>query len=246
MAASSARFLPVDTPTPSMAVPELHMMAFTSAKSTLTRPGMVMMSEMPCTPCARAPAPGVRRAPAWLPCMGGAQQRVTASRPTLQKKVAWVAGGLGRRARLPQDVVGQQEGVLQRRPLPDHVQQPGARALVRRRCHCRRAGLGYAGARPCGSAAVGARQLVPRAARGGGAPVVRDDDQRVDVGAQRLDAVRRLRARRARRPRARATGGRPHWARAKDQGSRCLARPQEGRRRRRACVCRRRPSKPKG
>ena len=52
-AASSARFLPVATPTPSMAVPELHMMAFTSAKSTLTRPGMVMMSEMPCTPCCR-------------------------------------------------------------------------------------------------------------------------------------------------------------------------------------------------
>ena len=52
MAASSARLLPLDTPTPSMAVPELHMMAFTSAKSTLTRPGMVMMSEMPCTPCA--------------------------------------------------------------------------------------------------------------------------------------------------------------------------------------------------
>ena len=62
MAASSARFLPVDTPTPSMAVPELHMMAFTSAKSTLTRPGMVMMSEMPCTPCARARGPSVRRA----------------------------------------------------------------------------------------------------------------------------------------------------------------------------------------
>ena len=50
-AASSARFLPVATPTPSMAVPELHMTALTSAKSTLTRPGMVMMSEMPWTPC---------------------------------------------------------------------------------------------------------------------------------------------------------------------------------------------------
>jgi len=50
-AASSARFLPVLTPTPSMAVPLLHMMAFTSAKSTLTRPGMVMMSLMPWTPC---------------------------------------------------------------------------------------------------------------------------------------------------------------------------------------------------
>lgn len=54
MAASSALFLPLETPTPSMAVPLLHMMAFTSAKSTLTRPGMVMMSEMPCTPCARS------------------------------------------------------------------------------------------------------------------------------------------------------------------------------------------------
>ena len=51
MAASSALLLPLDTPTPSMAVPELHMMALTSAKSTFTRPGMVMMSEMPCTPC---------------------------------------------------------------------------------------------------------------------------------------------------------------------------------------------------
>lgn len=50
-AASSARFLPLDTPTPSMAVPLFCMMAFTSAKSTFTSPGMVMMSEMPCTPC---------------------------------------------------------------------------------------------------------------------------------------------------------------------------------------------------
>lgn len=46
-AASSARFLPVATPTPSMAVPELHMTALTSAKSTFTNPGIVMMSEMP-------------------------------------------------------------------------------------------------------------------------------------------------------------------------------------------------------
>ena len=56
-AASSARFLPVATPTPSMAVPELHMTALTSAKSTLTRPGMVMMSEMPWTPCAQQEHP---------------------------------------------------------------------------------------------------------------------------------------------------------------------------------------------
>mmetsp|Transcript_30079 Transcript_30079/g.74622 ORF Transcript_30079/g.74622 Transcript_30079/m.74622 type:complete len:267 (+) Transcript_30079:63-863(+) len=50
-AASSARFLPEATPTPSMAVPELFITALTSAKSTLTRPATVMMSEMPCTPC---------------------------------------------------------------------------------------------------------------------------------------------------------------------------------------------------
>mmetsp|Transcript_33580 Transcript_33580/g.73286 ORF Transcript_33580/g.73286 Transcript_33580/m.73286 type:complete len:250 (+) Transcript_33580:452-1201(+) len=52
-AASSARFLPELTPTPSMAVPELVIIAFTSAKSTFTSPGMVMMSEIPCTPCLR-------------------------------------------------------------------------------------------------------------------------------------------------------------------------------------------------
>jgi hypothetical protein len=39
-AASSARFFPLDTPTPSIAVPLLLMMAFTSAKSTFTRPGI--------------------------------------------------------------------------------------------------------------------------------------------------------------------------------------------------------------
>jgi hypothetical protein len=47
-AASSARLRLDDAPTPSMAVPELAMMAFTSAKSTFTSPGVVMMSEMPC------------------------------------------------------------------------------------------------------------------------------------------------------------------------------------------------------
>ena len=46
--------------TPSMAVPELHMTALTSAKSTLTRPGMVMMSEMPWTPMRTAGAPLTR------------------------------------------------------------------------------------------------------------------------------------------------------------------------------------------
>lgn len=50
-AASSARLRPEETPTPSIAVPLLHMMALTSAKSTFTRPGMVMMSLMPWTPC---------------------------------------------------------------------------------------------------------------------------------------------------------------------------------------------------
>lgn len=47
-AACSARLGPVATPTPSMAVPALDMIAFTSAKSTLMRPGTVMMSEIPC------------------------------------------------------------------------------------------------------------------------------------------------------------------------------------------------------
>ena len=50
-AASSARLRPELTPTPSMAVPLLHITVFTSAKSTLTSPGTVMMSLMPCTPC---------------------------------------------------------------------------------------------------------------------------------------------------------------------------------------------------
>mmetsp|Transcript_9824 Transcript_9824/g.26747 ORF Transcript_9824/g.26747 Transcript_9824/m.26747 type:complete len:201 (+) Transcript_9824:391-993(+) len=50
-AASSARFLPLLTPTPSIAVPLLHIMVLTSAKSTFTSPGIVMISEMPCTPC---------------------------------------------------------------------------------------------------------------------------------------------------------------------------------------------------
>ena len=38
-AASSARFLPVATPTPSMAVPELHMTALTSAKVHVDQAG---------------------------------------------------------------------------------------------------------------------------------------------------------------------------------------------------------------
>lgn len=39
-AASSARFLLEETPTPSIAVPESFMTAFTSAKSTFTSPGI--------------------------------------------------------------------------------------------------------------------------------------------------------------------------------------------------------------
>lgn len=50
MAASSALFFPLDTPTPSMAVPELHITDLTSAKSTFTNPGIVMISDIPCTP----------------------------------------------------------------------------------------------------------------------------------------------------------------------------------------------------
>jgi hypothetical protein len=47
-AAASARSGPVALPIPSMAVPAFAMMVRTSAKSTLMRPGTVMMSLMPC------------------------------------------------------------------------------------------------------------------------------------------------------------------------------------------------------
>ena len=40
-------------PMPMMAVPALLMIIFTSAKSVLIRPGVVMRSVMPCTPCRR-------------------------------------------------------------------------------------------------------------------------------------------------------------------------------------------------
>ena len=43
-AASSARFLLEETPTPSIAVPESFMTAFTSAKSTFTSPGICKRS----------------------------------------------------------------------------------------------------------------------------------------------------------------------------------------------------------
>ena len=52
-AASSARFSPSANPMPISAVPAFDMTALTSAKSTLIRPGMVMMSEIPATPCRR-------------------------------------------------------------------------------------------------------------------------------------------------------------------------------------------------
>lgn len=90
-AASCARFLLEDTPTPSIAVPEFFMTAFTSAKSTLTSPGIckvgkgqlyhyypwsckvyltlkskkltVMMSDIPCTPWRRTSS--ARRNASW-------------------------------------------------------------------------------------------------------------------------------------------------------------------------------------
>ena len=52
-AASTARWSPSAKPMPISAEPASLMIAFTSAKSTLIRPGMVMMSEMPWTPCRR-------------------------------------------------------------------------------------------------------------------------------------------------------------------------------------------------
>ena len=56
MAASAARMArssPVASPMPMRAVPASFMMALTSAKSRLTRPGIVMRSEMPLTPLRR-------------------------------------------------------------------------------------------------------------------------------------------------------------------------------------------------
>jgi hypothetical protein len=50
-AASTARPSPVARPTPIKAEPAVCMIAFTSAKSTLIKPGTVMMSEIACTPC---------------------------------------------------------------------------------------------------------------------------------------------------------------------------------------------------
>ncbi len=52
-AASRARFSPVPWPMPMSAEPASRMIARTSAKSRLMRPGIVMMSLMPCTPWRR-------------------------------------------------------------------------------------------------------------------------------------------------------------------------------------------------
>ena len=52
-AASTARFSPDARPMPISADPASFMIARTSAKSRLIRPGMVMMSLMPCTPWRR-------------------------------------------------------------------------------------------------------------------------------------------------------------------------------------------------
>ncbi len=49
-AAASARFSPRALDTPMSAVPAPFMTDFTSLKSTLMRPGVVMRSVMPCTP----------------------------------------------------------------------------------------------------------------------------------------------------------------------------------------------------
>ena len=53
VAASSARVSPDAMPMPIMAEPASFMMARTSAKSRLMRPGMVMRSVMPCVPWRR-------------------------------------------------------------------------------------------------------------------------------------------------------------------------------------------------
>ena len=49
-AASRARDLPVPVPIPIIAEPASAITDRTSAKSTFTKPGMVIMSVMPCTP----------------------------------------------------------------------------------------------------------------------------------------------------------------------------------------------------
>ncbi len=51
LAAAIARPSPEPTPMPIRAEPAFDITVFTSAKSTLIRPGIIMTSEMPCTPC---------------------------------------------------------------------------------------------------------------------------------------------------------------------------------------------------
>ena len=48
--ASAVRFSPVEEPTPIKADPWLAITVLTSAKSKLTYPGLVIKSEIPCTP----------------------------------------------------------------------------------------------------------------------------------------------------------------------------------------------------
>ena len=60
-AASMARERPEPTPMPSRAVPASAITERTSAKSTLTSPGLVMMSLMPLTPM-RSTSSAVRKA----------------------------------------------------------------------------------------------------------------------------------------------------------------------------------------
>ena len=55
-AASCARLLPEPRPIPRSALPAFDMIERTSAKSTLIRPGLTMISEMPMMPCARGGA----------------------------------------------------------------------------------------------------------------------------------------------------------------------------------------------
>src|SRR5580692_3846927 len=52
-AASMVRICPLAVAVPITAYPMRAMIVFTSAKSRLMMPGMVMMSEIPCTPCRR-------------------------------------------------------------------------------------------------------------------------------------------------------------------------------------------------
>mmetsp|Transcript_20021 Transcript_20021/g.28495 ORF Transcript_20021/g.28495 Transcript_20021/m.28495 type:complete len:225 (+) Transcript_20021:375-1049(+) len=52
-AASSARFFPDAVPMPMRAVPALDMTLLTSAKSTLTKPGFIIISDIPTTPCLK-------------------------------------------------------------------------------------------------------------------------------------------------------------------------------------------------